>query len=472
MSPQPLRLGILGTTDAVETTYLPALTRSTLSTHFHLHTLYGDSTTTATLNRLQETYNIPQTTTSPTAILQNPEIDLILNLLPFEYHEQYTVAALEAGKHVMVEIPLSLSLQGFRRVRDAMKKGTAVRSHGPEGTTGPPRVFVGCARRYAPCFTDIFKKELASLDRVYYARCRNITGPLNIPVISRSPVHGADGVDGPNGVNELNGMNGANGETGINDISSPATFQNILEEIFGSEEDITPDRAAFCRFLGTLGSHDLSLMRETLGFPDAVSSVSITDPFYSAIFHYTDESSRVGDGNGDGHPFTLVYEAGVDSVPRCDAHLTVYGARKTVSVEFDFPFPGEAAGEERSARVVVEETVMPGDVNGHGHGNAWDEDGNPDGAGCQVVNGKGVPNGTGIGPANGVVRPHVKRTEYVSSCEEAYEREFLALHSYLTGEPGPEAKTTAEDALSDLRLLHMIFGHYDRQCGTIRTPLG
>lgn len=475
MSPPVLRLGILGTTDAVETTYLPALTSPTLQTHFHLHTIY--STDTEALQRLQKHYNIHQTTTSPNDILQSPEIDLVLNLLPFEYHEQYTVAALEAGKHVMVDLPLSLSVQGFRRVRDAKKKGTAARSHGPEGTSGPPEVFVGCARRYAPCFTDIFKKELASLDRIYYARCRNIAGPLNIPAIPipHRPAHGADG---PNGINELNGMNGSDGQAGINDLSSPRLFQNILEEIFGSDGDITPDRAAFCRFLGTLGSHDLSLMRETLGFPDAVSSVSITDPFYSAFFHYTYYSSR--DGDGDEHPFTLVYEAGVDSVPRCDAHLTVYGARKTVSVEYDFPFPGEAAGKERSVKVVVEETVMPGEVKSghdHGHGNAWDEDGNEDGAGYAVENGKrvsmngnGDPNGNCNG--NGAVRPRVKRTEYVSSCEEAYEREFLALHSHLTGEPGPEVKTTAEDALHDLRLLHMIFGHYDRQCGTIRTPLG
>lgn len=460
MVPPILHLGILGTTDAVETIYLPILTSPTLQTHFHLHTIY--STDTEALKRYKKHHKV-LTTTSSTGILHNPEIDLILNLLPFEYHEQYTVAALEAGKHVMVEIPLSLSVQGFRRVRDAMKKGTAVRSHGPEGTSGSPKVFVGCARRYAPCFIDVFKKELASLDRVYYARCRNIAGPLNIPAIQHGPTDGVDDVDGPNGVNELNGMNGSNGQAGINDLSNPRQFQNILEEIFGSGEDVTPDRAAFCRFLATLGSHDLSLMREALGFPDAVSSVSITDPFYSAIFHYTDDYSA----GGKGHPFTLVYEAGVDAVPRCDAHLTVYGARKTVSVEYDFPFPGEAAGRERSVRVVVEEAEMGGALGkGHGHGNAWDEDGNGGGAGYQVENGPRDPNG------NGVVRPRVKRTEYVSSCEKAYEREFLALHSYLTGDSGPEVKTTVEDALDDLRLLHMIFGHYDRQCGTIRTPLG
>lgn len=462
MTPPTLRVGILGATDAVETAYLPTL--HSLQTHFSLTTIYSPNL--QALQRCQKHYNIANITTTPDDVLHHPEVDLILNLLPFEYHEQYTVAALEAGKDVMVEVPLSLSIQGLRRVRVATKRGTAARSapgSGDRATCGPPKVFVGCARRYAPCFTDIFKKELATLDRVHYARCRNIAGPLNLPAIPHAPANGngngADGAHGTSEVNQLNGMSGpSSGQAGINDLSSPRQFQSILQEIFGSE-DITADRVAFCRFLGTLGCHDLSLMRETLGFPDAVASVSITDPFYSAIFHYTDDTGV--------NPFTLVYEAGVDAVPRCDAHLTVYGARKTLSVEYDFPFPGEAAGKERSVRVVVEETEMPEELsNGHGQQN-----GHRDGV---YKNGGGVPDGVpdGVSNGNGIVRPRVKRTEYVSSCEEAYEREFLALHSYLTGEPGPEAKTTTEDALNDLRLLHMIFDHYDRQCGTIRTPLG
>jgi hypothetical protein len=37
-------------------------------------------------------------------------------------------------------------------------------------------------------------------------------------------------------------------------------------------------------------------------------NVAITDPFYSAIFHYTNSAEN------DGHPFILVYEAGVSLI--------------------------------------------------------------------------------------------------------------------------------------------------------------
>ncbi|CAG8356173.1 unnamed protein product [Penicillium salamii] len=337
-----LRLGILGNIQP----YLRIL--ASLGSHFTPIAIYDPNT--------EPTCAIPNA--SIEEILKNPGIDLILNLLP--NHEQHTLAALQSGKHVMVQVPLSMSIPSLRRMRDAIKKG---KEHNPSG----PKVFIGCARRHAPAF-QLFQSELAALDRIYYARCRNIAGPSTPPF-------------------ELD----------------PET----LVDIFG--DDITSDRIALVRYLGTLGCHDMTVMREALGFPNAVSSVAITDPFYSAVFHYTD---------GKGNPFTLLYEAGVDGVPRSDAHLMIYGAEKTVSLQYDFPRAGDGTGS--FVRVVVEEG----------------------------------------GEAGGV-----KRTEMMSSCEEAYEREFMALYEHISG------SETGEEAVVDLRLLLMIFEHYNRQCGTIRAPL-
>ncbi|KAK9859431.1 putative myoinositol-dehydrogenase spcB [Penicillium brevicompactum] len=342
---KPFRLGILGT----NIQYLHIL--PTLPSHFTPIAIHPNPE--------------PNQTTIPSAsiatILSNPEIDLLINLLP--NHEQHTIAALQSGKHVMVTVPLSMSIPSLRRIRDAIQKGKASRPN-----KSSPKVFISCPRRHAPAF-QIFKDELAALDRIYYARCRNIAGP-----------------------------------------STPdLTFESsALVDIFG--EDVTGDRIAFCRYLATLGCHDLLIMREALGFPNAVSSVAITNPFYTAMFHYSDDK---------GHPFTLFYEAGVDGVPRSDAHVMVYGAEKTVSLQYDFPRAGDGTGG--FVRVIVE---------------------------------KGGKGG------------QVERTETVSSCEEAHERELMALYEYLSGDE------TGEDAVMDLRLLLMIFEHYNRQCGTIKTPLG
>lgn len=472
MSSTPvLHVGILGATAATESIYIPIL--ASLPTHYTLTIIHTTNNDLATHS--QKNTNIPKSTTVPDEVINHPDVSLIINLLPFDHHEKYTLAALESGKHVMVEVPLSLSIHGLRRVRDARKKGTTATptaSHDGNSLSTSnntaPKVFVGCARRYAPCFTDSFKRELSTLGRVYYARCRNITGPALPPIIPITPGNGY--INGTNGVNDSLTPSSTSSSTSTA-TARPQRIHALLADIFGSNEDLTRDREAFCRFLGTLGGHDLSLIRESLGFPDAVSNISIIEPFYSAMFHYTDNSRGVD------LPFTLLYEAGVDGVPRCDAHLTVYGAKKTVSVEYDF----SCTSEDVAVRVVVEEAVGDdGDGDVDVDVDMLDSgDGSVDGKTGRNGHVNGHGNGQGNGVANGHGRAHVrarmKRTEFVSTARETYEQEFLAMHAYLVGDAGDskiEAKTTAEDALDDLKLMHMIFDHYDRQCGTIRTPLG
>ncbi|KAJ5928555.1 hypothetical protein N7466_007511 [Penicillium verhagenii] len=466
-----LRLGILGASENVQTIIIPILASPALKTLFNPIIIYAASEGTA--KQCQAEFNISEYTTNASEVISHPEVDVVLNLLPFEYHEEYTIDALRTGKHVMVEVPLTMSIPALHRIRKAIGEGKAYRSGLANNTAlGPPKIFVGCARRYAPCFVDVFKQELASLDRVYYARCRNISGPLRVPTPEHPPAARTNGngtvsngmTNGhTNGNGTVNGYTDCNATNctyvadNVTPVTSDQRFNALLGGIF-NDEDLTPERAAFCRFLGGMGCHDLSLMRESLGLPDAVANVSITDPFYSAIFHYED-SLGICASSGEAHPFTVLYETGVDSVPRSDAHLTVYGATKTISVEYDFPISAELAANAGAGagqiKVVVEEREL--------------------GNGKENMNGNGNGNGNGYCDGFGS-HPRVKRTEFVSSIAEAYERQFRVMHNYLTdgdsAGTGFEPKTTTNDAVMDLRLLNMIFAHYDRQCGTIRTPLG
>jgi predicted dehydrogenase len=53
------------------------------------------------------------------ALLLDPDIDVLVVALPHDLHAQTAVAALKAGKHVICEKPLGLSLEEARRVADA-----------------------------------------------------------------------------------------------------------------------------------------------------------------------------------------------------------------------------------------------------------------------------------------------------------------------------------------------------------------
>lgn len=369
-----LRVGVIGAGKVAQEIHLPTL--QLLNKYFEIAAICDASQ--KSVDFCQSRFNVPRGSVDAYELINDPNIDLIFILTSYEYHAVYSIAALEAGKHVMIEEPISLSVQSARKIINAEKQAK-----------NGARVFVSSMRRYAPGFVNTFKREIASIDRILYARCRDITGP-KCHFVNQS------------------GNAVAKSSTGLS--KNDTQILSDLQEAFVGQE-LTKPRIAFGRFLGSLGCHNLSLMRETLGFPDSIVGVVTNEPFYSAIFSYSDRN---------GNPYSVTFESGIDSVPRFDAHLTVYGQNKTVSIEYNTP-----SVKELPIRVVVEE------MNEHGES---------------------------------------QKREVLSSYEDAYAAELKELYACLVR--GQPIRTTAEDAMMDLKLFRMMFEQYDRQCGTIRTPLG
>ncbi|KAI9034994.1 Gfo/Idh/MocA family protein [Aspergillus affinis] len=413
MTQKTLTVGIL-TTQSL-TLYLPLLQSLP---YYQIAIIYDVSSKSAiwpkdnTTNASEKTTtSIPQAST-PEAVVNHSSVDLVLNFMATSLREKYTLAALSANKHVLVESPVSVSLPSAHRIIDAQRKSRG-------------RVFVASARRYVPCF-ETFKAEVAGLERIYYARCRNIQGGVTHP----TPDANAELRPEPNTATTASSTLAAPTTTTLttNDIvpafpmEATNTFHSLLQEAFLGQ-DLTTERILLSRLLtGPRGCPDLSVMRETLGTPDAVSNIAVNEPFYSAIFHYSghdpeDPSTSDNAPTQNRTAYMLTYEYGTDAVPRCDAHLAVYGDGKTVTLEYD----------GATVRVVIE-------------------------AADETAPGK------------------VSRQETSSSMEQAYTAELEALYKFLV--EGREVKTTVMDSMEDLRLFRKIFEQYDRQCGTIRTPLG
>lgn len=291
-----LSVGIIGCGEAAQVIHLP-----TLQLLSHLYTVSAVcDVSPKTVAHCAAKFHIPKASTDPAEIFGDANIDVVVVLTSDEFHTPYTVAALEAGKNVMVEKPMTLSLPSAERIIKA------------EEAANGPRVFVAYMRRYAPSFVEAFKSEISTIPRILYARSRDIIGP-NSHFVGQSGTFPAKNTDLPPASAD----------------DSNKLLEKLEQECFPHTQ-VTPAIGKYWRFLCQLGSHDLSLMREALGgLPESIGGVSVHDPFYSAIFNYRNE---------DGSSFAVTYESGIDNVPRFDAHLAVYGQDKTVSILYDTPY--------------------------------------------------------------------------------------------------------------------------------------
>ena len=67
-------------------------------------------------------WKIPHSHGSYEALLADPEIDVIYNSLPNHLHAKWTIKAVEAGKHVLCEKPLALTLDEVDAIAAAAQK--------------------------------------------------------------------------------------------------------------------------------------------------------------------------------------------------------------------------------------------------------------------------------------------------------------------------------------------------------------
>ncbi|KAF2031690.1 NAD(P)-binding protein [Setomelanomma holmii] len=368
MSSSRLRIGIIGAGEVAQVCHLPVLA---LLKHLYSISIICDISE-KNAKHCASKFHIPTATTKPTDVFNSNEVDVVFILTSDEFHESYTIAALFAGKHVFVEKPLSLSSPSVQRIIDAEKAANG------------PRVFVGYMRRHAASFTQTFKREVESIPRILYARSRDFSGP-NKHFVDQSGTFQVKNTDFP-----------ADAEKAKDEM-----LDTLYKEAFPGQR-ITETHVKYCRFLGGLGSHDISLMREVLGFPESVSGVSVNPPFYSAILNHRNKA-------GKQEPFAVTYESGIDAVPDFDAHLAVYGEKKRVLIKYDSPYV-----KGLPIKVVVQE------VNDYGE---------------------------------------IGKREIIGSYEDAYTSEFLELFECFAN--GKEIKTSATDALNDVKIYDMMYSAWN-----------
>ena len=282
-----LRIGIVGCGTVSQVVHLPALN--------HLSDLF---TVTAicdlspkVLAKVGERWNIAARLRDYRELLALDAVDAVLVASPDPFHAEITIVAMRAGKHVLVEKPLCLTLADNDAVIEA------------ERETGMT-VQVGTMRRYAPAFIEACRL-VRDMDAIRLARTQDVIGMNSLVLEPTSKVVSADDIPP-----EL----------------SDALRQREAQQMKAAIGDAPADLKTAYRMMLGLSSHDTSAMREMLGKPRRAlyASRHLGGRYLTAAFDYGD--------------FVCQFATGVDNIPRFDTYLQVYGDDKVVRVDYDTPF--------------------------------------------------------------------------------------------------------------------------------------
>jgi predicted dehydrogenase len=283
-----LRVGIVGCGEVTQIIHVPALYQ--LPDRYEITALCDVSS--FVLEALGKLWNVRTLETDYRALMASAEADVILIANPNPYHAEVTLAALAAGKHVLVEKPMCVT---------AREAGEIIAAQNQSGLV----VQVGYMRRYAPAFLDgcALVREIGDIK---YARVRDIIGQNSLIIDRTSRV-----------IRDPSLGDSIKRETESRD-------EALVDEALG--KNATPSLKQAYRLMLGLSSHDISAMRELLGRPNKVlfAAERSGGGYLTALFDYGS--------------YVCQFETGVDAIPRFDGHLEVYGSQRVVRIQYDTPY--------------------------------------------------------------------------------------------------------------------------------------
>jgi predicted dehydrogenase len=286
-----LRVGVIGAGEAAQVIHIPTL--GLMSHQYKVVALCDVSR--KLLDHCGKKFHLAQEDLylDATPLINRADVDVVAVLTADEYHAASAIQAADAGKHVFIEKPMTLTKSEAEAIIAAQKRNNVI-------------IWIGYMRRYALAFQEAVK-IVHSMKSIQYARVRDIIGYNHLFVEQAGffPVRFTDVSDAD--IQDRNKRSAA-----------------AAEEALGQRRASIPSEVGTWRLLCSLGSHDLSAMRELLGEPKRVIGAARHGSWINALLDYGD--------------FVANYETGHDSVGSFDAHLEVYGDGKRVKVQFDTPY--------------------------------------------------------------------------------------------------------------------------------------
>jgi predicted dehydrogenase len=315
MNMETLRVGIVGCGEVTQIIHLPSLYQ--LGDRFRVTALCDVSKTV--LNEVADHWRVKKRFPDYRKLVEQEDVDAVLVANPHAYHAEVVLAAIEAGKHVLVEKPMCLTWREADEIVAAQSRQEVV-------------VQVGYMRRYAPAFIQA-GEMVKEMGPIRLARVHDVIGKNSLIIRHTSKV-----VRGKDVSREAK-------------VAGKRLQKELVKEAIG--EAAPSLQKAYLLLLG-LGTHDISAMRELLGRPKGVLYAALRNHgrYITAAFDYGS--------------YVCQFETGIDSIPRFDGHLEVYGSDRVIRVQYDTPYV-----RNLPIRLLVTEARGQGGVAQHALHPAW-----------------------------------------------------------------------------------------------------
>ncbi len=282
-----LRIGIVGCGEVTQIIHLPTLYQ--LGDLYQVTALCDASETV--LAGVGGAWGIAARTTDYRALAALEDVDAVLIASPNANHAEAAIAALEAGKHVLVEKPMCLNLAENEAIIAAKERAGKI-------------VQVGTMRRYAPAFLEACR-IVKGMGEIHLAQVHDVIGRNSLVIKPTSRVVRADDIP-PGVVDAMRQLEARQIQAAIGE--APAALISAYKMMLG------------------LSTHDISAMRELLGMPRRVLHATQRHGgrYLTATFDYGD--------------YVCQFSTGGNGIPRYDTWLQVYGADKSLRVDYDTPY--------------------------------------------------------------------------------------------------------------------------------------
>src|ERR1700739_1240577 len=165
-----MRIGIVGCGEVTQIMHWPSLNQ--LADLYEVTALCD--ITPLVLQTLGKRWNVGALTTDHGELVGRSDVDAVLVASPHAFHAEVTLAAIAAGKHVLVEKPMCVNQREAKEIVAARQKNGG-------------GVQVGYMRRYAPsflCACDAVKK----IGPIKFAHVRDFLGSNSLIIDQTSAV--------------------------------------------------------------------------------------------------------------------------------------------------------------------------------------------------------------------------------------------------------------------------------------------